>query len=425
MQMSEGKTELDVSVEEVTHAVAEITKMDRVIAELTQKYQGVIFDVSTRKGLTGAKEARKEIREPRYVIENLRKAGKKPILELGRQLDGRAKEMTERLLTLEAPVHDVIVEEETRAERERQAKIEAELARVEAIHDRIADIRSPVGLGGISFDTPAERIATYIKDTDAIAIDESFAEFAQQAHDAKVATLSRLRDLHRTAADREAEEKRIAEERAELSRLRAAEEQRQEEERKKREAAEAEAEKKRKAEEAKEREELERQRKEIAAENERIATEKVKQARRQEIQNQVNMIQQLPTQGYGKTAAELSRLLARAEAFTIPREAAMADEELADAADKAKIEAVAAIKAMLEGRRKHEAEEAELARQKAAREAEEKAAAERKAKAEAAAKKARYPGDDALQDALASYFNVPDKVAADWLVQYKKGAKAA
>ena len=93
--MAETKTELDVSIEEVTHAVAEITKMDTVIAELHQKYGKVIFDVDTADGMNSAKDARKEIREPRYLIENLRKEGKRPILALGRQLDARAGEMTD------------------------------------------------------------------------------------------------------------------------------------------------------------------------------------------------------------------------------------------------------------------------------------------------------------------------------------------
>jgi hypothetical protein len=353
--MSEGKTELDVSVEEVTHAVAEITKMDRVIAELTQKYQGVIFDVSTRKGLTGAKEARKEIREPRYVIENLRKAGKKPILELGRQLDGRAKEMTERLLTLEAPVHDVIVEEETRAERERQAKIEAELARVENLQARIGDIRNSVERV-LAFGAPdLKQVAKEIEGLERLTIDESFAEFQQQAKDAKDATLSRLRELHKAAVEREAEAKRIAEERAELEKLRAAEAARQEEERKAREAAEAAAEKKRKAEEAKRRAELETAQKKQAEEQARID-------------------------------AENKRLADERAKFERQQEAARERER-----------------------------EAERTRQ-----AEAAAEQKRREKAAADAKKAKFPGEAAIVEAIAEHFDVTAEVARKWLSELRK-----
>ena len=95
------KSELDIGVEEVTHAVAEITKMDQIIAELTEKYQGVIFDVEKPKGMQVARDARQDIRQPRYLIEKLRKAGKAPVLDLGRRLDGKAREMTERLLSIE------------------------------------------------------------------------------------------------------------------------------------------------------------------------------------------------------------------------------------------------------------------------------------------------------------------------------------
>ncbi|KKK57477.1 hypothetical protein LCGC14_3054050, partial [marine sediment metagenome] len=219
------KTELDISVEEVTHAVAEITKMDVVIAQLHQKYDKVIFEVDKPEGMTAAKEARKEVREPRYFIENLRKDGKRPILALGKQLDGRAAEMTERLMAIETPIHDSIKEEETRLERERQAKIDAEVKRVEDIQERIGKLRGWAD-DAVRENLPSDHLEQWIADIDAELIDESFDEFRDQAEDAKTATLARLREIHTATVEREAETAKIAAERAELEELRAAAEKR-------------------------------------------------------------------------------------------------------------------------------------------------------------------------------------------------------
>ena len=70
------QTELDISVEEVTHAVAEITKMDVVIAGLHQKYDKVIFEVDTADGMKAAKEraeADSKAREKREAEERAKR----------------------------------------------------------------------------------------------------------------------------------------------------------------------------------------------------------------------------------------------------------------------------------------------------------------------------------------------------------------
>ena len=271
-----GKTDLDTSIEEVTHAVTEITKMDSVIAELTTKYEKVIFDVDTAAGMKAAKAARKDIREPRYLIENMRKAGKTPILDLGRTLDGRANEMKERLLAIESPIDNTIKEEETRAERERQDKIDAELKRVECIQERITEIRGAVA-AVTSMGLPTSKTVTeFISDVEGIKVDESFDEFLDQANDAKAAVLATLRDHLKAANDREIEDERVKTEREELATLRAANEEREAKEKLEREKAETEARKKREAEEAKEREALAEKQAEIDAEEKRLAEERAK-----------------------------------------------------------------------------------------------------------------------------------------------------
>lgn len=56
------------------HAMQEIDAAAAGIADLVKKYDGVVYDVTTTKGMNEAKEARKEIRAPRYAIEQVRKA---------------------------------------------------------------------------------------------------------------------------------------------------------------------------------------------------------------------------------------------------------------------------------------------------------------------------------------------------------------
>ena len=282
------KTELDISVEEVTHAVAEITKMDVVIAQLHQKYDKVIFEVDKPEGMTAAKEARKEVREPRYFIENLRKDGKRPILALGKQLDGRAAEMTERLMAIEMPIHESIKEEETRVERERQAKIDAEAVRVESIQEKIHDIRASIERVHAFGIPDVKQVSKEIEGLERLPIDQSFGEFADQAEDAKVATLAKLREVHTAAVEREAEQTRLNAERAELEELRDANEKREAQVQARRKRAEAKAREKRDAAEKKQREELEAQRKKQAAaqkkideESARLATERADLEREQ------------------------------------------------------------------------------------------------------------------------------------------------
>ena len=82
---------MSTAVVEVQNAVAEFDKVAAGLAELKGKYAGVVFDVTTTKGMDEAKAARAAIREPRYEIERVRKAAKAPILKLGKELDDRAK----------------------------------------------------------------------------------------------------------------------------------------------------------------------------------------------------------------------------------------------------------------------------------------------------------------------------------------------
>lgn len=260
-QIQEQTTEQPTAITEVNTAVAEFDRVAAGIGALKQQYGGVVFDVTTTAGMKAACEARAAIRAPRYEVEKVRKAVKAPLLKLGKDIDARAAQITADLLAIEEPVHQQITTEEARKEEERKRKAEAERARVQAIHDDIEqDLRMvPVAVVGRS----AADLDRVIQDVVAIEITaHRFAEFTALASAAKASSLGKLREMHTRQLAYEAEQQRVAEERAELARQRAAQEEANRLERERIAAEEAAARAKRDAEAAA-----------AKAERERIAAE--------------------------------------------------------------------------------------------------------------------------------------------------------
>lgn len=366
--MTDNKSELQTSLDDVSNAITQFSAVEAGLAELRGKYEKVIFPVETADGLRDAKEARLAIREPRYNVERIRKDAKAPILELGRRLDTKAKQITDALLALEEPIDMAIKQEEGRKERERQAKIEAEERRVKDILDRIAAVRGAVtSVTAIVLPTSA-KIAEFIAQIEAVVIDDSFAEFRQQADDARTATLATLRQIQTSAIEREKEQERIKAERAELAKLRAQQAEREAKDRAEREAAEAKARAEREAAEAQaraEREERERQEREALAEQ-----------RRQQAEEQARI------------DAENHRLAEERAAF---------EREQAE-----------------QRRRADEAERQRLAEAEVER--------KRKEAAERAARRAKFPGEQAIVDALCAHFEVQQEVVMKWLGELRKKA---
>jgi hypothetical protein len=212
---------MSTEIEQVSQALAGFDAVSAGIAELRTRYAGVVYDVTTPDGMADAKAARQAVREPRYEVERICKAAKAPIIALGKKLDADAARITAEIEKIEAPIDRQIKAEEARKEAERQAKIAAEERRVRDIQTRVAELR------GNQMLTPASGsalIAQHITDLETIAVDESFEEFREQAADAKAGGLARLRELHGAALAHEAEQVRLAAERAELARLRAEQE---------------------------------------------------------------------------------------------------------------------------------------------------------------------------------------------------------
>lgn len=75
-------------------AIAEYTQTAAGLAELRQKHQGVVYDVTVPKEMKAAKEARAELRTLRTDLEKKRVEIKAPALERCRLIDEEAKRPT-------------------------------------------------------------------------------------------------------------------------------------------------------------------------------------------------------------------------------------------------------------------------------------------------------------------------------------------
>lgn len=263
-------------LEKVSSALTEYSRVDAGLAELRAKYGTVVYEVATTAGMKAACEARRAIREPRYKVEEIRKAAKAPLLALGRQVDSEAKRITAALLELERPIDTQINTEECRKEVEKRAKEEAERVRVGEIQRRLGKIRALPEAYTSAVD-PA-RLAEVIGQLEG-GLTFDYQEFTQEAETARQAALVVLRRAHVDALERIERQQAEERERAEAEERQRQEHARLEAERAERERADA---KHRAAEEARiaeerrrldaEHEERRRQAEEQRKEQERIAT---------------------------------------------------------------------------------------------------------------------------------------------------------
>lgn len=218
--MSKQNTEI-VKVE---RALTEFESIEAGLADLRTKYTNVVFPVTTKEGLSEAKAARNAIRDPRSKTEEIRKEAKAPILALGRQLDAKAKYITEELLKIEGPIQAQISAEETRKERE----IHDENMRIIGIKESIHNLEMiPASMAG---KTSAE-IAKRAEDLTVYDLTEWAQEFIVDAENARKQALLALQQLQAGALAQEqaraAEDARIAADRAELAKLKAEQEERE------------------------------------------------------------------------------------------------------------------------------------------------------------------------------------------------------
>jgi hypothetical protein len=165
----------------------------------------------------------------RVTIEKAGKAAREDATAFSKAVIAEEKALIALVEPEEARVLKLRDEWDAKIEAEKQAKIAAERARVEAIQGRIEAMRNaPLGVVGKS---PAEILSARDAVRDTI-IDDSFAEFKDRAMTVRSEAFNALEATHQQAVEaeaaalaaeeaRKAEAARIEAERAELARLRA------------------------------------------------------------------------------------------------------------------------------------------------------------------------------------------------------------
>lgn len=209
------------NIAQVESALSEFDKITAGLAELAEHYPpDLVYDVTTTKGMAEAVAHRAAWRDPRILVEKYRKTAKAPVLALGKDIDARAAWITEQLLVGETPVHEQIKAEEARKDAEKQARINAEFARVQAIQDAIAEIHMDVM---ICAGKPSADIAAKLDAMKAQVLDPLvFQEMMAQAQQAQANAITKLEQALKAQLFTEAEAAKLAAERAELAELRAA-----------------------------------------------------------------------------------------------------------------------------------------------------------------------------------------------------------
>jgi copper chaperone CopZ len=210
---------MSAELEQVTLAVAAINKVEAGLAVLRETYGGVIYEITTTKGLDDAKTARAAIREPRYEVERIRKAAKAPILALGKRLDSEAARITAELEKIEGPIDTQIKAEEARKEVEKEAKVLAEIARVAEIQRLVDSIRNwPVNAAGKHSSLVNQMLQSA---TDYVITDADFAERTEEAKTILIASTAALQGIFQERLTHEAAQAQLEIDRQELARLRA------------------------------------------------------------------------------------------------------------------------------------------------------------------------------------------------------------
>jgi hypothetical protein len=105
------------------------------LADLEHKYKAVVFDVSTPAGMSTAKAAYKDINAYSIMLEAARVKEKADSLAYGRFVDSEAKRIADQLDALRLPIKNQIDEVAKAEQRAREAAIKEAQDRITAEHE--------------------------------------------------------------------------------------------------------------------------------------------------------------------------------------------------------------------------------------------------------------------------------------------------
>lgn len=216
---TDTKERITTEIATVQTALTEFDKISAGLVELTTKYDKAVFPVATAAGMVMAKQARQEIRAPRYATEQARVKAKREILGIGKSIDERARYIEQALTALEDPIHAQIAAEEKRKEDERAARQKAEQERLARIQAAIGELKDYVTA---AINQDISTIGQIKHDLSKVQISkEVFFEFVDIAEAAKVAAVNKLTEMLGEATQRKADADKLKAEQEELARRQA------------------------------------------------------------------------------------------------------------------------------------------------------------------------------------------------------------
>jgi chemosensory pili system protein ChpA (sensor histidine kinase/response regulator) len=191
-------------------------KTEKELVELAAKHVD-IKAITNKDGRDQVHTARMALKNARIEVEAFGEKIRADAVQFGKGVIAEQRRLIGFIQPEETRLGNLQKEWDDAREAERQEKIAAEQRRIATLQARVNELRGPSMVTAAS---GTEWITGFIKDLEAIAIDESFQEFKERAEQEKAAGLERLRAIHASAVAYELEVKRIAFELAELARLR-------------------------------------------------------------------------------------------------------------------------------------------------------------------------------------------------------------
>lgn len=210
-----SSTELTV-IQRATAALAQQEREKELISLAASSK--TITVITNADGYQQVHSARMALKRERLCIEKLGKKAREDATAFSKAVIAEEARIIGLIEPEEKRLQKLQDAEDTRIEAERQAKIDAELRRLEALQERVAELRGNMSLSSTS---GAALIAEHIADLEKIAVDESFQELQQQAVDVKAAGIARLTALHLAATVHEEAQAKLKAEQEELARFRA------------------------------------------------------------------------------------------------------------------------------------------------------------------------------------------------------------
>lgn len=382
--MSESK---ELTVPERAAIAVGAAEHEKHLVTLAKKYSD-ITKIANVAGRDQVHAGYMELKNARVAIEKAGKDAREDANAFQKAVIEEVKRLTAITTEEEARLQALRDEYDAEREREKAAKAAAEKARVDGIRKRIAEIQA---VPSLLVGKPSRTVATAVEGLEELEItEESFAEFVDEAKAVHLMAVAKLNDMLSAQITHEAEQARIADERAALERERVAAAERD------RVAAAARAEQERRDREAREAEE-----RRLRAEREAHEAELRRQREAEE----------------ARLAAERERAEAemRAQREELERQQAEIDRQRAEA-ERVEGERLKAIEAEEQRQR----EEAETAAQAEAErvEAERRAVEQERLRREQIEFEKNGPGEAEIIRVLTENFEVEDKIALHWIATF-------